>query len=220
MSRLTGGQRTAFLYFGLGCFSLMAAECTLAFAEYYFGVWVPNFVGPFFILFPFFFILGIWHYHDRKPSKDVTLVRIGNLGIILSATLFIYVLVYADYLREQTVPLALSAVVYNVLELSAMAVLALRVWGPRPTAMLLIALAFGIDAIADAIDYFRLENRITDVLSESVYMVPIASSSGPPSSWTRESRRIPKIRAKSNRKWLASKPCSQPLPLWVCFWLL
>ena len=116
MTRLKGNERTALRLFGLACVSRCLGQDTWGIYDNVFGISMPSpcvaDVGD--LACPVLFILGIWHYQLRAPFTDDTIVRIGNLGIILSATLLVYLFAYADFLRAQiSLPLAATTVAYG-----------------------------------------------------------------------------------------------------------
>jgi signal transduction histidine kinase/CheY-like chemotaxis protein len=152
-ARMTGSERRAWMFFSLGCLGFATAEVTWAVYDLFLGVSVPSpSVADFgYFAFPIFFIIGIWHYRVRVPSLDDNLIRIGNLGIILSATLLIYLFMYAEFLRTaSSVSRAYITVAYAIIDLSAplftLIVISLHSWGRQGRVLLLIFL--GLCSIA------------------------------------------------------------------------
>jgi len=146
-ARLTGNERRAWTFFGLGSLGFGIAEITWAVYDLLFGITVPSpsvaDIGYF--ASPICYIIGIWHYRVRVPSIDDNFVRIGNLGIILSATLFVYLFMYAEFLRTaMSAPSAFVTVAYAILDLSAplfgLIVISLHAWGRQHRVLLLILL--------------------------------------------------------------------------------
>ena len=168
-TRLTLSNRRAWTFFSLGTISMAASEVVWAAYDVFPGGAVPSsstayidffafpalFVGYIgYFAFAILFIIGIWHYRARIPSTDDIYVRIGNLGIILSATLLIYLFMYAEFLRTaSSIPDAIVTVAYGIVDLSAalfgLIVLLLQPLGPQRRVLLLIVIGLCFNAATD-----------------------------------------------------------------------
>jgi signal transduction histidine kinase/CheY-like chemotaxis protein len=155
-ARLTENERKTWTFFSLGYLGFGIAEVIYAAFDVFLGGVAPgpSFTYVSYSAFPILFIIGIWHYRAHIPSTDDTFVRIGSLGIILSAALLIYLFMYADFLRAATsIPSASVTVAYGVVDLSAalfgLFVLSLQSRGHRRRVLLLILLGLCFNAAAD-----------------------------------------------------------------------
>jgi signal transduction histidine kinase/CheY-like chemotaxis protein len=155
-ARLTGSEQRAWTFFALGSLGYGVAEITWAAYDLLFGITVPSpsvaDIGYF--ASPICYIIGIWHYRARASSIDDNFVRIGNLGIILSATLFVYLFMYAEFLRTaMSASSAFVTVAYAVVDLSAplfgLIVISLHAWGRQHRVLLLILLGLCCTASTD-----------------------------------------------------------------------
>jgi signal transduction histidine kinase/CheY-like chemotaxis protein len=155
-ARLTGNERRSWTFFSLGYLGFGIAEVIYATYDVFLGgaPLGPSVTYMTYSAFPILFIIGISHYRARIPSTEDTFVRIGSLGIILSATLLIYLFMYADFLRAAiSIPRASVTVAYGVVDLSAvlfgLIVLMLQSRGHRRRVLLLILLGLCFNAATD-----------------------------------------------------------------------
>ena len=156
MTGLTGNERTAWMFFGLGCLGLAAGETIWGIFDVLLDISnpSPSIADVGYLSAPVLYMVGIWHYQVRTPSADDTFVRLGNLGIILSSTLLVYLFAYSEFIRSP-IPISLSVitVAYGILDLSAalfaLIIVSLHTWGPRRRVMLVVFLALCFQASTD-----------------------------------------------------------------------
>ncbi|MCH7869725.1 MAG: HAMP domain-containing histidine kinase [Myxococcales bacterium] len=150
-AKLGGSQRKAWRFFGTGCLSIAVGELMWASHDLFLGIALPASVpmDAFYLGFPICFILGSWHYRIRTPSTDDAFIQIGNLGIIFSATLLMYIFANVDFLSG-SIPSYFADITvlhgtFNVsASLFALIVLWLHGWGRRRqvTSLIFIGLCF------------------------------------------------------------------------------
>jgi len=150
-SRLEGDESRAWNCFGLGCFSYATAELVWGFNETFLGIELPSpsVADMGYFSSALFYMCGLWYCHNRAPSSGVNFVQIGNLGIIVSATLLAYMLLYYELLQATvSLPVATMAVAYGAMDVTAalvaFVVVYLHVWGQRRFVMLLILLGLSV----------------------------------------------------------------------------
>ena len=153
---LVGRRRLAWAFFGAGYLAFFIAEVRWGFYDSFMGVVLPTpSIGDFFYYcLPICFVFGIWQYRTRTPSTDDAFVQLGNLGIILSATLLMYVFTYADFIRlEESPQFVVVQIGFGILNLAAasfgLIALSLYTWGRERRVMLLVFLGLGFNASGD-----------------------------------------------------------------------
>ncbi|MCH7868907.1 MAG: HAMP domain-containing histidine kinase [Myxococcales bacterium] len=157
-AKLVGSQRRAWRLFGFGCSSLLAGDLMWGVWDSSLSVAIPAFVllDACYAGFPISFILGTWYYRIRIPSTDDAFIQIGNLGIIFSATLLMYIFANVDFLGG-TIPTYLADITvlhgtfYVSASLFALIVLSLHSRGRRRQIMSLIFIGLCFNALANFI---------------------------------------------------------------------
>ena len=177
-AKLAGSERKAWRLFGIGCSSVFVGELMWGTMDSFMGVAVPESVlmDTFYIGFPICFMLGTWYYRIRTPSTDDAFIQIGNLGIIFSATLLIYIFANVDFLGGP-IPTYLAdiTVLHGTLGASAtlfaLIALSLHSRGHRRRVMSLIFIGLCFNALADFI-------FIRDLMADE-FLVSSLSTGGP-----------------------------------------
>ncbi|MCH7599185.1 MAG: HAMP domain-containing histidine kinase [Myxococcales bacterium] len=155
-AKLAGSERKAWRLFGIGCLSMFVGESMWGTMDSFMGVAMPASVlmDTLYIGLPICFMLGTWYYRIRTPSTDDAFIQIGNLGIIFSATLLIYIFANVDFLGGP-IPTYLADITvlhgtFNVsASLFALIVLSLHSQGRRRQIMSLIFIGLCLNALAD-----------------------------------------------------------------------
>ncbi len=155
-AKLVGGQRRAWLLFGIGCSGMVVGETIWGVMDSYMGFVIPvsGLMEIFYVVFPVSFIVGIWYYRVQTPSTDDAFIQIGNLGIIFSATLLMYIFAQADFLGDP-IPTYLGDITVfqwtlNVsATLFALIILSLHSRGRRRHVMSLVFIGLCFNALAD-----------------------------------------------------------------------
>ncbi len=165
-SRLVSDERKTWLCFGLGCSSL-------AFAEVVWGVYdsllraplpSPSLADAGYIAAPICFGIGVWHWRARTPTAWLSRVQLGNLGIIFSSVLLVYLFLFHQFMRAPVPRLsALAGISEVVLDLSValfgFVVVYLHLWSRRRPATMLILFALIANAAGDVYYSYSLVNE-------------------------------------------------------------
>jgi len=155
--RLTDNERRAWLCFGFG--SLSYGLGCIAWAIYEIaGVYtpMPSVADLGMLSMPLFFIAGLWYYRTRAASMGVTLVQIGNLGIIVAVILSANLVLFYDAFRQANDPLvSMAFITYEVFDTAALLFGLISIsfysWGRRRLVTALIVTGIFTLAVADFI---------------------------------------------------------------------
>ena len=98
---LEANYRKAWLCFGLGVFAYALGTFAWSWYELMAHVLspIPSWSDVLFLAMSPLFLAGIWFYCNRSPSRGVTLVQLGNLGIIVFALLIAHTIFFFDILQ-------------------------------------------------------------------------------------------------------------------------
>ncbi|MBW2541944.1 MAG: response regulator, partial [Deltaproteobacteria bacterium] len=180
---LEANYRRAWLCFGLGI--LAYALGTFLWSWYELGAHVlspiPSWSDVLFLAMSPLFLAGIWFYCNRSPSRGVTLIQLGNLGIIVFALLIAHTFFFFDILQwSQNTALSVTTVGYALSSTTVffygLASTLFYLASPQRAVMIPILLAGATLALADNMTAYWLVSgdfSSTDAFN-AVYLLPFA----------------------------------------------
>jgi signal transduction histidine kinase/ActR/RegA family two-component response regulator len=180
---LEANYRKAWLCFGLGVFAYALGTFAWSWYELMAHVLspIPSWSDVLFLAMSPLFLAGIWFYCNRSPSRGVTLVQLGNLGIIVFALLIAHTIFFFDILQwSQNPALSITTVGYALSSTTVffygLANTLFYLGGPQRAVMIPILFAGAALALADNMTAYWLVNgdfSSTDAFN-AVYLLPFA----------------------------------------------
>ena len=143
-SALSGRERVAWLLVTAGCASMFAAESFWGYLEVANPTGSPMtaWASAGYVVSPVFFVAGILAYQDQSRVAGTQWVRVGNLGIVFSSVVFVYLLVVYQLLRAGGVDIALiktfQGAIVMAATVSGLVLFLLRFKGKKRTIMMLL----------------------------------------------------------------------------------
>ena len=160
-------QRWAWLAFGVGALLWFTGMLIWDYQELVRGVVTP-YPSPadyFFLALAPAFVIGIFCYRESTPSRYMTLVQIGNMGIIVCTVIIVSTVILYPQIRVSDHPKAYVyfAIAYAVVFMSAFLFALFSYWrhrwsGNRLVFLLILATIF-LHAVADTLYGFELLGR-------------------------------------------------------------
>ena len=176
-----GGERSAWLCFGLGCLSYAAAETHWTMHELR-GLepfWLLDGLG--YAVLSLLFVVGLWRYRvGARPVGD-PVSQMGNLGVIVGAAMLAYLFQYSELMRTTSDPIYILGVIAGGAANGAalifgLAIFLLHAWGPRRIVTVMLLSGFAVIALMDATYAYSLlygSYRATDLIN-GFYLVGFA----------------------------------------------
>jgi len=150
-------QRKAWIFFGLAAFSWFIGMLLWDYQELIVGNYAPypTVADYFFNGLAPFFVVGIFYYRSEKPTAAFTLKQAANLGMIVSAAVVVFTIVFlgpvmaADKSMEFLVLTIAHATLPTTAFLFALTVLWLYVWGRVRLIYIVLVISIGLHAGTD-----------------------------------------------------------------------
>jgi signal transduction histidine kinase/CheY-like chemotaxis protein len=156
-AQLSGRERRAWFCFASGCLGY-ALGCVVWAAYEISGAYnpVPSPADLGLLSLPLLFLVGLWYAPGRATSIGVSLVQIGNLGIIISTIVFANVILFYEAFQHSGSPQAFWIfMIYDVLDTSAflfgLISLSQYHWGRRRLPMALLLLGLFVLTVVDVV---------------------------------------------------------------------
>jgi len=161
------GQRRAWVAFGVGALLWFTGMLIWDYQELVRGVVTP-YPSPadyFFLALGPAFVIGIFCYRETTPSRYMTLVQIGNMGIIVCTVVIVSTVILYPQIRVSDHPKAYVyfAIAYAVVFMSAFLFALFSYWRHRWSSnrlvFLIILATISLHAVADTLYGFALLGR-------------------------------------------------------------
>lgn len=216
-ARLTGGQRRAWLLYGLGCLSWFLGMLIWDFRELVQGriTPFPGIADAAFLSFAPLFMVGLIYHATASPSVIFTVRNFADIGLIVCAALIGTAILLVEPLRSNDFPTIyrITALAYPVLYISAFltALLVLTRYGAvarrgRRVLVLLVG-SLALHAFSDSMYAFSLLDHtfrpghyldvfwilafaLTAVAAHEQGAHPVADSAGPVNGLDQRARRV------------------------------
>jgi len=154
--RLESEERRAWVYFGLACASFGLAELAWGIHEAFLGdpLPSPSIADVGYFASPLFLIPALWFSRSHERTKWLNRIEIGNLGIIFSSILLMYVFLFYGFMQAPVPTLAaISGISYGILDLSValfgFVILYTHFWSRKRLVITLILFALLANATTD-----------------------------------------------------------------------